>query len=73
MNNKRRFIIEEIRTYLNKRNKKEKLNRRNRQIEYPNRPTDLKMGERMRVRKSKQKSMAFENERTEAEMLLQKE
>ena len=43
MNNKRRFIIEEIRMYLNKRNIDERLNRKNRQMEYPNGLTDLRM------------------------------
>ena len=45
MNNKRKFIMEETRTYLNKRDKEEKLNRRNRQMEYSNELTDLRMGE----------------------------
>ena len=51
MNNKRRFITEETRTYINKRDREEKLNRRKRQLEYPNGPTDVRMGERRLARK----------------------
>ena len=73
MNNKRRFIIEETRTYINKRDKEEKLNRRKRQLEYPNGPTDVRKGERRLARKPNQKGVSFSDERIEMETPLQKE
>ena len=73
MNNRKRFIIEEIRTYLNKRNIEEKLNRRKRQMEYPEGPTVVRMGERRLARKPNQKGVSFEDERIEIETPLQKE
>ena len=73
MNNKRRFIMEETRTYINKRDKEEKLNKRNRQIEYQKGLTNLRIRERMRVRKPNQKSVAFEDERIKVKTPLQKE
>ena len=42
-------------------------------MEYPNGPTDLRIEEKMRVRKLNQKSVAFEDKRIEAETPLQKE
>src|ERR1043165_9986903 len=72
MNNKRRFITEETRTYINKRDKEEKLNKRKRQIEYLNGLTDVRIGERKLARKLNQKGVSFQNERIEMETPLQK-
>src|ERR1043165_4964191 len=73
MNNKRRFIMEETRIYINKRDKEEKLNRRKRQLEYSNGPTDVRMEDRRMARKPKQKGVSFQDERIEMETPLQKE
>ena len=42
-------------------------------MEYPNGPTDLRMGKRIRVRKPNQKSVAFKDKRIKVEVPLQKE
>ena len=73
MNNKRRFITEETRTYLNKRDREEKLNRRKRQMEYSNGLTDVRMGERRLARKPNQKEVSFKDKRIEMKTPLQKE
>ena len=59
MNNKRRFITEETRIYINKRDREEKLNRRKRQLEYPNGPTDVRMGGKKTGKKTKSKGSIF--------------
>src|ERR1043165_6810085 len=73
MNNKRRFIMEKTRTYINGRDKEEKLNRRKRQMEYLNGSTDVRMEKRKLARKLNQKGVSFQDERIEMETPLQKE
>jgi hypothetical protein len=72
MNNRRRFITKETKTYINKRDKEEKLNRRKRQIKYADGPTDVRKGERKLARKPGQKGVSFQDKRIEMDTPLHK-